>query len=184
MTGCRRPTSPAVPGTLLLVALVAAFAGAAAATAPLVRAITAVNKPMRQGVIGRVAAAISCDYNWNDTVLVEAPCAGECGVDRQYRVHRVAFAWTPGLPRNETIVYSYIDEWLCTPTRALAGAHGAESQLFTCQNIVSPSYEELCPHAPATPGCGWATIPRLSVSAAKAIQAAIPSPEEERVLSC
>lgn len=184
MTGRRRATFPAVAGTLLFVALVASFARAAAAAAPLVRASTAVNQPMGQRAIGRVAAAIPCHYNWNDTVLVEAPCPGECGVDRQYRVNRVAETWTPGMPRNETAVDGYTDEWLCTPTQVLAGARGAVSQPLTCLRMGLPGYAELCPHAPATPGCGWVTTPRLSVSAAAAIQAAVPRPEEEDLLGC
>lgn len=184
--GCRRAAVAAVTGALLSVALAATTTGAAAAvaTAPLVRAAPAVTAPSMDGLVRQAGGRIPCDYTYTDTVVVDAPCKGECGFDRQYRVNRLVKMWPPGAPKTEKPLFHYTRQWLCTPTRALEGAAKPGRKPLTCMALWIPDYEELCKHMPAAPGCGWKTAPRLKKKVAKAIKAEVQPPEQENITQC
>lgn len=179
--GCRRAAVAAVAVVVLSVAQ------AGATTTPLGRADRTLHALSGKQVVGDAVQAIPCDYNWTDTVVVDAPCAGPCGVDRQYRVNRVVRVWTPGTPKTEEPLNYYKVEWMCTPTDRLVGYSRPKNPAgkpLTCLAIWEPTLPLLCAHSPATVGCGWATAPRLSGAAAAAIKAALPPPSKASITYC
>lgn len=189
MMGASRRTAVAtVMGVLLSVALVAAVTGSVRAGAPAVRPALAFHELMAtDGALATGDELIPCDYAVTSRVVVDAPCRGKCGLGRQYRVNQQVDMWAPGTPQTEKSLFYYTAEWLCTPTRALAGPARSGKvgrHALTCLAMWSPSYKELCVHAPKTPGCGWKTQPRLTWAAAAALKAAVPPPEKQFITQC
>lgn len=188
MTGSyRRSVVATVAGALLSVALVAGSTDAAAASTPLVLTDTAIKESLGVGAVRAAGERVPCDYKVTDTVVVEAPCAGKCGVNRPYRVNRVLQMWATGTPRLKDPFCVIPYEALCTPTRALAGGEPAgegKSSAFRCVTMLFPSFNKFCPHAPKTPGCGWETTARLSRAAATALKAAVPKVPKLWITQC
>lgn len=178
MGGSHRGVVAAVAGVFFAFAFVAASADAAATSNDAVRFTPSVKQR---------AGAIPCDYKVTDTVLVDAPCAGKCGLDRQYVVNRRVQMWMPGTPQSEKHLFQWKADFFCTPTRALgkgAPAGEGKSQPLACVEMVSPSIEKLCAIAPITVMCGWATTPRLSRAAAAALVAAVPKVSIGSITQC
>lgn len=189
MTGaCHRAAVAAVAAVLLSVALRAAAPAAAAATTALAVGATPVNEASVGDTVSSLATTrIRCDYNLTNRAYVEAPCGCNCGVGRQYRVKQRISMWVPGTPQTEPPLYYLDHEFLCTPTRALAGAARsgkAGRRPLTCMSMGFPTFEELCVHAPATPGCGWETPARLSWQAVAAINGGVSPPFEQYITQC
>lgn len=188
MTGaCRRAAAVAVAAVLCVALVATAPAGTAAAATPLAVEASPVNELAAADADGASTIRIPCDYASTNTVTVEAPCTGTCGLDRQYRVKQRVDMWTPGTPKTEEPLFYYIVEYLCTPTRALAEdarSGRAGRHALTCLDMFAPDFKKLCVHAPATAGCGWKTAPSLTWAAAAAIKAAVPKPPKQFIAQC
>ncbi|GAB0491677.1 hypothetical protein MMPV_002931 [Pyropia vietnamensis] len=144
---------------------------------------------------GNVAASamaggrVPCDYNVTNTVLVdERSCITyKCGLARHYRVSQRVNMWAPGTPKSKMPLFYYTIDYLCTPTRMLVGPaqhRKAGRHPLTCLAMWSPEYANLCAHAPATPGCGWESKPRLTEAAAAAIKTGVPPPQQAYITQC
>lgn len=179
--GVRRTALAAVSGVLLSVVMATGTCGAAFATAPLVHPDTALN----EGLIRYRPDRVPCDYTYTDKVVIDKACKGKCGFGRQYRVNRVVKMWPPGTPKTEKPIFHFTSEWLCTPTRALAGdKKSAPKKSLTCMAMFLPAFKELCMHMPKSPGCGWKVTPRLKKKVAKAIKATVPPPTKQSITQC
>lgn len=184
---CRRSVLATVAGALLSVALVAGSTGAAATSTSLDLFDTAIKESLGAGAVRDAGELVPCDYTLTDTVLVEAPCKGKCGVDRPYRVNRVLKIWATGTPRSKDPICILPYNALCTPTRAFSGgaaADEAKRPAFQCVTMLFPCFKELCPHAPKTLGCGWETTAHLSRAAAAALKAALPKMPKRSITVC
>lgn len=183
----RCAAAAAVAAALLSVVLVATAPAGAAGTTTLTVAASPVNELFGDDSVGGSTNRIPCDFNATNTVTVDAPCPCKCGLGRQYRVKQRVNMWTPGTPKTEDPLFYYIVEYLCTPTRALAGparSGKAGREALTCLDMFAPDFDQLCIHAPATAGCGWETTPHLTRAAAAAIQAAVPPPPKQFITQC
>lgn len=188
MGASRRAAVAAVTGVLLSVALVAAVTGSARGGSPLVRTTLAFHEPTAaDGTLAARGERIPCDYAVTNEVVVDAPCRGKCGLGRQYRVNQHIKMWAPGTRRTEKPLFGFTHDWLCTPTRALAGparSGKAGRHALTCLSMWLPAFKELCAHMPRAPGCGWKTTPRLTAAAAAALKAAVPPPPAQHITQC